>query len=55
MDIAAKKFTDVTDFDGIDSWPMWSQDGHIYFVSDREGDGLTTSGACVKVAAKPNR
>ncbi|HZF41332.1 MAG TPA: biopolymer transporter Tol, partial [Blastocatellia bacterium] len=41
MDIAAKKFTDVTDFDGIDSWPMWSQDGHIYFVSDREGDGLT--------------
>jgi len=41
MDIAAKKFTDVTDFDGIDSWPMWSRDGHIYFVSDREGAGLT--------------
>jgi len=41
MDIAAKKFTDVTDFDGLDSWPMWSQDGHIYFVSDREGQGLT--------------
>jgi tricorn protease len=41
MDIAAKKFTDVTDFDGMDSWPMWSQDGHIYFVSDREGNGLT--------------
>ncbi len=41
MDIAAKKFTDVTDFDGMDSWPMWSQDGHIYFVSDREGAGLT--------------
>jgi len=20
---------------------MWSQDGHIYFVSDREGAGLT--------------
>ena len=41
MDVAAKKFTDVTDFDGMDSWPMWSQDGHIYFVSDREGNGLT--------------
>ncbi|MBO0858145.1 MAG: PD40 domain-containing protein, partial [Chloracidobacterium sp.] len=41
LDIAAKKFTDVTDFNGIDSWPMWSQDGHIYFVSDREGGGLT--------------
>lgn len=41
MDIAAKKFTDLTDFDGMDSWPMWSQDGYIYFVSDREGGGLT--------------
>ncbi len=41
FDIASKKFTDVTDFDGLDSWPMWSQDGHIYFVSDREGNGLT--------------
>jgi tricorn protease len=41
MDIASKKFTDVTDFDGEDSWPMWSRDGHIYFVSDRDGNGLT--------------
>ncbi|MFN7945648.1 MAG: S41 family peptidase [Blastocatellia bacterium] len=41
MDIAAKKFTDVTDFNGMDSWPMWSRDGHIYFVSDRDGNGLT--------------
>ena len=41
MDIAAKTFKDLTDFDGMDSWPMWSQDGHIYFVSDREGNGLT--------------
>jgi tricorn protease len=41
MDIAAKKFTDVTDYDGEDSWPMWSTDGSIYFVSDREGNGLT--------------
>lgn len=41
MDIAAKKFTDITDFDGMDSWPMWSQDGNIYYVSDRDGKGLT--------------
>jgi tricorn protease len=41
MDIAAKKFTNVTDFKGIDSWPMWGRDGFIYFVSDREGGGLT--------------
>lgn len=41
LDIAAKKFTDVTDFNGEDSWPMWSRDGHIYFVSDRDGNGLT--------------
>ncbi len=41
MEIAAKKFTDLTDFDGMDSWPMWGRDGHIYFVSDREGNGLT--------------
>ncbi|HJQ67469.1 MAG TPA: S41 family peptidase [Blastocatellia bacterium] len=41
MDVAAGKFTDVTDFDGMDSWPMWASDGHIYFVSDREEGGLT--------------
>jgi len=40
MDIAAKKFTDLTNFDGMDSWPMWSRDGRIYFVSDRDGGGL---------------
>jgi tricorn protease len=40
MDIASKRFTDLTDFDGMDSWPMWGRDGHIYFVSDREGNGL---------------
>jgi tricorn protease len=40
-DISAKKFTNVTDFEGLDSWPMWSRDGFIYFVSDREGNGLT--------------
>src|SRR5262245_25551870 len=37
MEIASKKFTDLTDFDGMDSWPMWGKDGYIYFVSDRKG------------------
>ncbi len=41
MDVGSKKFTDLTDYDGMDSWPMWARDGHIYFVSDREGNGLT--------------
>lgn len=41
MDVASKKFTQLTDFDGHDSWPMWGSDGGIYFVSDREGKGLT--------------
>jgi tricorn protease len=40
-DVAAKKFTQLTDFDGLDSWPMWGRDGEIYFVSDRDGNGLT--------------
>src|SRR5205085_5167905 len=40
-DIGDKKFTQLTDFDGLDSWPMWSRDGEIYFVSDRDGEGLT--------------
>ena len=31
----------MTGFDGMDSWPLWSRDGHIYFVSDREGKGQT--------------
>ena len=42
MDTANVKFTNLTpDFEGMDTWPMWSTDGHIYFVSDREGNGLT--------------
>src|SRR6266550_7100576 len=41
MDIATKRFTQLTDFDGVDSWPMWAHDGSIYFVSDRDGNGLT--------------
>jgi tricorn protease len=41
MDASTKKFTNLTDFEGLDSWPMWARDGNIYFVSDREGGGLT--------------
>ncbi len=41
MDLEARTFKDLTDFDGIDAWPLWSSDGHIYFVSDREGKGLS--------------
>lgn len=41
MDIAAKRFSHLTDFEGLDSSPMWGRDGSIYFVSDREGNGLT--------------
>jgi len=43
MDLAAKKFTDLTTFEGLDSWPMWAHDGFIYFVSDRE-DGKSNTG-----------
>jgi tricorn protease len=41
MDIAARRFTKLTDFDGMDSWPMWGTDGFIYFVSDRDDGGVT--------------
>lgn len=41
MDLTAKTFKDFAKFDGMDSWPLWSRDGFIYFVSDREGKGLT--------------
>ena len=41
MDAAAKRFTPLTDFNGMDQWPMWGRDGNIYFVSDRDGNGLT--------------
>ncbi len=41
MDLAAKTFTDLTDYDGMDSWPLYGSDGSVYFVSDRDGKGLT--------------
>jgi tricorn protease len=40
-DLESKRFTDLTDFNGMDTWPMWSRDGHIYFVSDREPNAQT--------------
>ncbi len=27
MDLASKTFKDLTSFDGMDSWPLWSRDG----------------------------
>ena len=41
MDVVTRRFNQITDFNGMDSWPMWGSDGFIYFVSDREGNGLT--------------
>ena len=41
MDLASKTFKDLAKFEGMDSWPLWSKDGFIYFVSDREGKGQT--------------
>jgi tricorn protease len=41
MDLASKTFKDLTHFEGMDSWPLWGHDGFIYFVSDRQGKGLT--------------
>jgi hypothetical protein len=32
MNAAGAKFTNLTaDFDGMDTWPMWSTDGHYLF------------------------
>ncbi len=36
VDLKSKSFRDVTSFLGLDTWPMWSKDGHLYFVSDRD-------------------
>lgn len=55
MDIAAKKFTEVTDFDGMDSWPMWGRDGYIYFVSDRDTNGQTNIWRVAEAGGKAER
>jgi tricorn protease len=54
-DIASKKFTNLTDFDGLDSWPMWARDGNIYFVSDRDGNGLTNIWRVSEAGGKADR
>lgn len=36
VDLKTRTFRDVTDFAGMDTWPMWGTDGWIYFVSDRD-------------------
>ena len=41
MDLTSKTFKDLAKFEGMDSWPLWSKDGFIYFVSDRQGKGQT--------------
>ena len=38
MNVASGRFTDLTDFNGMDTWPMWGRDGFIYFVSDKDGN-----------------
>jgi len=55
MDVGAKKFTDLTDYDGMDSWPMWGRDGFIYFVSDRDGNGLTNVWRVLESGGKADR
>jgi tricorn protease len=55
MDISSKRFTQLTDFDGHDSWPMWANDGFIYFVSDREGNGLTNVWRVAESGGKAER
>ncbi|HVF66070.1 MAG TPA: S41 family peptidase [Pyrinomonadaceae bacterium] len=54
-DVASKKFTNVTDFEGLDSWPMWARDGNIYFVSDRDGSGLTNIWRVAESGGKAER
>ncbi len=36
-DFKNETYKQHTEYEGNDSWPMWTEDG-IYFVSDREGD-----------------
>src|SRR5207237_356845 len=36
VDLQAKTFKEISSFAGMDTWPMWGADGHVYFVSDRD-------------------
>ena len=38
LNVATGAFTDLTDFNGMDSWPMWGKDGFVYFVSDKDAN-----------------
>jgi len=38
LNVGSGSFTELTDFNGMDSWPMWGRDGFIYFVSDKDGN-----------------
>jgi tricorn protease len=40
-DVAGKTFTQLTNFQGMDSWPMYGADTYVYFVSDRDTTGVT--------------
>src|SRR5437773_953185 len=40
-EVSTKKFTQLMDFDVLESCLMWINDVGIYLVSDREGNGLT--------------
>ena len=40
-DLTNKAFTQLTNFGGMDSWPMYGADGFVYFVSDRDESGVT--------------
>lgn len=43
MNLEDRTSRTLTDFNGMDAWPMWSRNGHIYFVSDREQNGAVTN------------
>jgi tricorn protease len=40
-DVSNKSFTRLTNFGGMDSWPMYGGDSYVYFVSDRDESGVT--------------
>ena len=50
-----KTFKDLTDFAGMDSWPMWSQDGFdLLRLRPRRQAPRPTSGAFPRAAATPS-
>jgi tricorn protease len=55
QNVSTKKATQLTEFDGLDSWPMWAKDGNVYFVSDREGKGLTNIWSTSESGGKAER